>query len=198
MGHISAKDYIPARLSNTNMLSPLDEYIEKNWSYIASLAQRLTGNYDDAQDLMQETWVKVCTAFDRYDSRHEFKHWVTRIMENAWIDLYRRGRRNSEVVHFDGVLMGDGEHGSILEVMADPYRMEDNLEYEISIRAPVKDALQRLPAERRELFILFYFDGRSYEEIEEITGVCVGTVKSRLNRGRKDMRKYLAEMIREE
>ena len=155
---------------------------------VLSHVARMVGNRDDALDLSQEIFVKVFQALDRYNPEYKFSTWLFRIAGNAAIDHLRKRRPRTvplEVRDPDGQSLSSPEYKSS---DLDPYAMLRNSERGDAIAR----AIQSLPDEFRELIGLRHFTGLSYEEIAELKGMPLGTVKNKLFRARAVLKDRLA------
>jgi len=156
-------------------------------------ALRLTRNPADAEDLVQETYLKAYRAFDRFEEGTNLKAWMYRILTNGFINKYRTAQRrvvetdyeNVEDLYLyrrlDTINAGKGQESAEDQVMA------------MFTDADVVDALNDLPYQFRVAVILADVEGFLYKEIAEILDIPVGTVMSRLHRGRKALQKALYE-----
>jgi RNA polymerase sigma-70 factor (ECF subfamily) len=155
---------------------------------VLSHVARMVGNRDDALDLSQEIFVKVFQALDRYNPEYKFSTWLFRIAGNAAIDHLRKRRPRTvplEVRDPDGQALSSPEYKS---AELDPYAILRNTERGDAIAR----AIQGLPEEFRELIALRHFTGLSYEEIAEMKGMPLGTVKNKLFRARAVLKDRLA------
>jgi RNA polymerase sigma factor (sigma-70 family) len=158
-----------------------DEIVEKHSDRVYRLAYRLTGNRHDAEDLTQEVFVRVFRSLDTY-SPGTFEGWLHRITTNLFLDQARRKQR----IRFDAL---SDERASRLtssgptpDVAYIDQRFDDDIER----------ALATLPPDFRAAVVLCDVEGLSYEEISEILGAKLGTVRSRIHRGRAMLRDTLA------
>lgn len=155
---------------------------------VLSHVARMVGNRDDALDLSQEIFVKVFGALDRYNPEYKFSTWLFRIAGNAAIDHLRKRRPRTvplETTDPDGGRVSSPEYKSS---ELDPYATLRNTERGDAIAR----AIEALPAEFRELIALRHFTGLSYEEIAEVKGMPLGTVKNKLFRARAVLKDRLA------
>ena len=150
------------------------------------LAYRLTGNASEAEDLMQETFVRAFRFFHRYDESLPFASWVYRIMTNAHIDLVRR-RGKLKTTSLDH----GGHEGSGGWDVPDPDSTPDRELMRGAMDDTVQAGLMAMTAEFRTAVLLADVEGLAYEEVAEIMRTSVGTVRSRIHRGRKQLRAYL-------
>jgi RNA polymerase sigma-70 factor (ECF subfamily) len=151
-------------------------------------ALRMTKNETDAQDLVQETFLRAYKNFDRFEEGTNCKAWLFRIMTNTFINTYRSKQKEAGSVPFDDVddnyLYNQLAEGS---ESGDP---EKDL-FAKMVDKDVVEAIEQLPAEFRMVVVLAFYEGFAYQEIADILGIQVGTVKSRLHRGRKMLQKLL-------
>nr|WP_277872948.1 sigma-70 family RNA polymerase sigma factor [Leucobacter luti] len=159
-------------------------------------AMKMTRNPQDAQDLVQETFAKAFAAFASFEEGTNLKAWLYRIMTNAYINTYRKKQREPYL----GVVedLEDWQLGGAESTTAMSSR---SAEAEAIDRTPdtvVTDALNALPEDFRMAVYLADVEGFSYQEIADIAGVPIGTVMSRLHRGRARLRKSLGEYAREQ
>lgn len=152
-----------------------------------ALAYRLTGNSADAEDLVQETFVRAFRFFHRYDDSLPFASWLYRIMTNIHIDgVRRKGRLRLTSLDHAGT-----DQGSQWE-LPDETSAPDREMMEGTMDEPIQRALRSMTPDFRTAVILSDVEGMAYEEIAEIMNVSIGTVRSRIHRGRKQLKRQLA------
>ena len=154
-----------------------------------SAALRLTHNQADAEDVVQDTYVKAFAAFHQFKPGTNLKAWLYRILTNTFINNYRKSQRRPGVVGDeieDWQLFRAAEHQSTGLESAEMSALNDIPD------SAVTQALAELSPEFREVVMLADVDGFSYKEIADIMGTPIGTVMSRLNRARSALRVKLA------
>jgi RNA polymerase sigma-70 factor (ECF subfamily) len=155
-------------------------------------AMRMTKNPSDAADLVQETFVKAYTAFGQFQQGTNLKAWLYRIQTNTFINNYRKNQRNPYQGTIDD--LEDWQLGGAESVTQ--HTSTRSAEAEAIDHLPdsaVKDALQSIPEDFRLAVYFADVEGFSYQEIADIMKTPVGTVMSRLHRGRRQLRGLLAE-----
>ena len=155
------------------------EHIDALYGY----ALMLTRNQAEAEDLVQETYVRAIRAFGRLTAHTNAKSWLFVIMRNAWLNQVRHNRSGPHFVELE-----DDQSESWPTSPADPHTLYlRKLE-----REEVKTAIQTLPPIYREIIVLRDIEGFTYQEIATMLGCPAGTVMSRLGRAREKMRALLA------
>jgi RNA polymerase sigma-70 factor (ECF subfamily) len=162
-----------------------------------STALRMTRNRSDAEDLVQETYIKGWRSFHTFQEGTNLRAWLFRIMTNTYINKYNAQKRKGTEVELDDVeeLFLYKRLGSIDQSQLSSSAEDQMLE--LFTDEEVKNALEELPEDFRIPVLLSDVDGFSYKEISEMLEIPIGTVMSRLHRGRKAMQKMLYEYARE-
>ncbi len=163
-------------------------------SNLYTAAYRLTRNAADAEDLVQETFLRAYRGFHQFEPGTNLKAWIYRILTNTFINSYRKKQREPQTVSDDEV-----EDWYLYSKMAED-GAEPSAEASVLESLPdedVQEALSSLPEPFRIAVLLADVEGFSYKEIAEITEVPIGTVMSRLHRGRRALEKRLWNVVRE-
>jgi RNA polymerase sigma-70 factor (ECF subfamily) len=162
-----------------------------------STALRMTRNRSDAEDLVQETYIKGWRSFHTFQEGTNLRAWLFRIMTNTYINKYNAQKRKGTEVELDDVeeLFLYKRLGSIDQSQLSSSAEDQMLD--LFTDEEVKNALESLPEDFRIPVLLSDVDGFAYKEIAEMLEIPIGTVMSRLHRGRKAMQKMLYEYARE-
>ena len=157
-----------------------EEVVREHSARVYRLAYRLTGNSHDAEDLTQEVFVRVFRSLPSY-TPGTFEGWLHRITTNLFLDITRRKQR----IRFEG--LGEETAARLSGVEPTPSQAFDerHLDYDVAT------ALADLPPEYRAAVVLCDIEGLTYEEIADALGVKLGTVRSRIHRGRAQLRQAL-------
>jgi RNA polymerase sigma factor (sigma-70 family) len=158
-----------------------DEIVDQHTARVYRLAYRLTGNAHDAEDLTQEVFVRVFRSLDTY-TPGTFEGWLHRVTTNLFLDGARRKQR----IRFDA--LSDERAARLRSSSPSPDMAYADMHFEDD----VERALATLPPDFRAAVVLCDVEGLTYEEIAEILGAKLGTVRSRIHRGRAQLRAALA------
>lgn len=145
-----------------------DNYIEQYGRRLCGLCYRLCASQQEAQDLYQETWLRALANFRRYDPEREFEPWISRICVNCYRNQLKKKKYLFTYEHPEDEIAPEKEgHGALY------------------------DAINKLPEKLRATIILFYFRDMDISSTAKALGIPEGTVKSRLNKGRKLLKEVL-------
>ena len=158
-------------------------------------ALRMTRSVEDAEDLLQETYLKAYKYYARFSEGTNFKAWLFKIMKNTFINSYRKKKLQPPKVDFDDV------HEGLEETLADKAHASlddpENWLMAVEMDHEVREALVSLPHDYKMVVLLADLEGFAYKEIAEMLDIPIGTVMSRLHRGRKALQKKLWDVAQE-
>lgn len=157
----------------------IDQYIRQYGKRLFGLCMTLCADPYEAEDLYQETWLKVVRNISRYDPAREFEPWLTKICVNTYRNTLRRIAR-SPVLSFRDTR----EKDTMMQSVPAPEKKD----YE-----PLYEAVRNLPEKMRLTVVLFYFEDMDIRSAAEVLGVPPGTVKSRLSKARKLLKEVLGD-----
>jgi RNA polymerase sigma-70 factor, ECF subfamily len=162
-----------------------------------SAALRMTRNAADAEDLVQETYLKAYRGFDSFTQGTNLKAWLYRILTNTFINRYRAAKRRPDETDLEEVedFYLYRRLGGLEGVRASRSAEDELLDF--FTEGEVRDAVESLPEHFRLAVLLADVEGFSYKEIAEILDIPIGTVMSRLHRGRKGLQKRLYDFAAE-
>ncbi len=164
-----------------------EELVRRYQRPITGYVFRMLGDYESSLDVTQEVFIKVYNSLERYSAEYKFSTWLYRIARNAAIDHMRRNSINAQSLETENA---DGTYQLQIE-SPNPSPEQDRERSEW--RTEIDEVVKRLPAVYKELILLRHSQDLSYDEIAEITGLPLGTVKNRLFRARDMMREIFIE-----
>jgi len=169
-------------------LSAFDDLVRKYEKQVYNFAYRLTQNYDDANDIACDAFVKIYNSIESFRGDANFSTWLFRIVTNLFLDWRKRSKAHRNIPLDEYI---DLEESTVTRQIEDPSPSPLDL-LEASERFEVLErAINDLPEYQRIMVLLYHNQGQSYEEIAQVIGLPIGTVKSRLNRARLALRKKL-------
>jgi RNA polymerase sigma-70 factor (ECF subfamily) len=171
-----------------------DALVERYQARLLNFVYRIVGDRERAEDLVQEVFVRVYRHLGRFDRSKKFSTWIYTIASNLAKNELRNRSRNPLVL-FTSMTNGWEDEERPLE-FEDPTSRPDDLFRKRHVRELVDSSVAQLPSHHREVFVLREIEGRSYEEIAEITHCNLGTVKSRLNRARNSFAEIIEPSLR--
>jgi len=164
-----------------------EELVRRYQKQITGYVYRIVGDYDSSLDVTQEVFIKVYNSLHRYSSDYKFSTWLYRIAHNAAIDHLRRNSINPQSLETENE---DGTYQLQIESPApSPEKDREVSEW----RTEIGQVIKRLPDAYKQLILLRHANDLSYDEIAEVTGLPLGTVKNRLFRAREMMRQIMLE-----
>lgn len=181
--------FISSTREETDRRGEFERLVRKHERDIFNAALRMTGDHADAEDVAQEAMVKAYAAFDQFELGTNFRAWILRIVTNTYINEFRRRKRTPEATTWD--LLPREELGKVSreEVGDDP----ELALLENALDAEVEQALSDIPEVFREAVLLCDMQGMAYHEISEVLEIPIGTVRSRIARGRALLQEKLRE-----
>ena len=144
-------------------------------------AVKMTGDSDDASDLIQETYLKAFRFWEKFEQGTNCKAWLFRIMKNTFINTYRKNAKEPDKVDYEEI---ENFYENIKPSSTDSAHLEKDI-YDSLLDDELSTAISSLPEDFRTVIILCDIEGYSYDEIADFVDVPVGTVRSRLHRARK-------------
>ena len=169
------------------------ELVRRYDTRLLNFVYRTIGDRERAQDLVQETFVRVYRHIERFDLSKKFSTWIYTIASNLAKNELRNRSRNPLVLFQTIKKNWDADHRPL--EWEDTQYKPDDLFRKRHLREKVEEAVKELPEHHRIVFVLRELEGKTYEEIAEITGCNLGTVKSRLNRARNNFAQIIAPLV---
>ncbi|HKZ21833.1 MAG TPA: sigma-70 family RNA polymerase sigma factor [candidate division Zixibacteria bacterium] len=159
---------------------------------VYNVALRMTRNTSDAEDLVQETYLKAFRFFGKFQTWTNCKAWLLKILTNLFNNKYRQRIKEPPQVSYDEI-EEDFLYSRLLKETLEPNENPEQILFSQIVEDDVKKVMDNLPQEFRIVVILSFIEDCSYKEIAEIMDTNIGTVKSRLHRGRTMLQKALYE-----
>jgi RNA polymerase sigma-70 factor (ECF subfamily) len=169
-----------------------EDLMKRTQKKVYNMAYRLSGNAADAEDLTQEAYFRAYRSFDSYEGDKPFANWILRIVTRLYLDLLRYRRRRVQTVSYDNPLHKDSGEDDLFFEQADNTENPESVLMDSTLGEELENALRALPAEQRLVVMLADVEGIPYKDIAEILDAPVGTIRSRLHRTHKALRKQLA------
>jgi RNA polymerase sigma-70 factor (ECF subfamily) len=176
--------------SQKGQLSAFDELVVLYQDRVYSHCVHLTGHTEDAYDLAQEVFLRAYRSISSFRGDADFGTWLHRIAVNLWINERKRARNRLLVLPLDEPIATAKGEVMVREFESDAPTPEEQVEQR-ELMDRLRSALTRVPEEFRLVLILRDIEGYSYQDIADMTGHSLGTVKSRLSRGRNLLKKLL-------
>jgi len=182
------------QVDNSTLLG--NEFQALAFEHVDSLyntALRMTKNALDAEDLLQDVYLRAFRFFHRFEKGTNFKAWIFKILTNTYINQYRKKINKPYHVDLEKIKYNYDNKEATAQTSA---QESERLDYETLFDDEIKNALQQIPDEFRVVVLLADVESFSYKEVAKIIGCPIGTVMSRLSRGRKQLQNYLREYAR--
>jgi RNA polymerase sigma-70 factor (ECF subfamily) len=180
----------PVELAQTTDHAEFEKLVEKTQRQAYNMAYRMTGNRDDAEDLTQEAYLRAYRSFGTYNRQLPFESWFFRILSNLFIDLMRRRPKLKPLSLDQPVGEEESDDNMLLQIPDEQSNPERNLMDQV-MDEKLQTALATLPEAFRAAVLLCDVEGKTYEEIAQIMGSSIGTVRSRIHRGRTLLRRTM-------
>jgi len=164
--------------------------VEQHSRAVFRLAFRMTGNEQDAEDVVQETFLRAYRQLDKYEARSSFSTWLYRIASNYSLDLIRMRKR-----HEDKRERGKADERDILQTLPVNTPGPDRILYSSQVQKRVNEALNELSAQERTAFVLRHFEGLSIDEIGETLGTGTNATKHSIFRAVQKLRRSLEPVV---
>ena len=194
MDYKSLSDQEIVARARDGLESAYRELIGRYQRPVYSLIYRLVRDREKAEDLAQDTFIKVLNALDRYDPSFKFSSWIFKIAHNTALDHLRK--KEPETLSIEGsphaTTAAELEASSITPVSGGENPEEFTASRELGVQ--IERALASVRPEYRTAIVLWHVEGRPYEEIAEVMGVPRGTVKTYIHRARNELRQHLAHL----
>lgn len=171
-------------------MEAFDALVVRYERQVYNLAYRMTGNYDDANDVASEAFIRVFNAINRFRGDSSFSTWLYRIVTNVFLDERKRRQSHPHIsLEEQFELEGSTLRRQVEDTSPGPMTIAEDKE----VQRLLHKAIMTLPEFQREMITMYHILDLSYDEIAQITGLPIGTVKSRLNRARFALRDVLKE-----
>lgn len=161
---------------------------------VYAMALRLSGNRTDAEDLTQEAYFRAFRSFKDYEGDRPFENWILRIVSRLFLDLLRARRRRIQAYSYDAAIERDGAEVNVFSEIPDKSSNPEDILLSRCMDVGLEDCLRDLTPEQRDLIHMADIEQLSYKEIAEIVGAPIGTIRSRLHRAHKALRKRIGEV----
>ncbi len=179
-----------------SQLSRFERLTRPHMDAAFNLAFWLVRSVPDAEDVVQEAYMRAFRAFEGFTGT-DAKPWLLAIVRNVAYRWLSNRRRSANVISLDEVFGGHGEEHAVAQIASQDPTPEAHLIGEVDCNL-VRKALSELPPIFREIVVLREIEGLAYRDISRVTGAPIGTVMSRLARGRKELRKTLCRLMEED
>ena len=166
--------------------------VQRHSRSVFRLAYRMTGNEFDAEDVVQETFLRAYRQLDHYESRSSFSTWIYRIASNYALDLIRSRKRHDDK---RAVARDSEESGDLLSQLKSTDPGQDRVYYSSQVRDRLHDALGQLSDQERTAFLLRHFEGKSIEEIGAVLDLGISATKNSIFRAVRKVREALEPVV---
>jgi RNA polymerase sigma-70 factor, ECF subfamily len=180
-----------AKLARSGDRAAFEELVELYKDKIYHLAYRMLHNRHEAEEIVQETFMRVYTNLDRYDEQQKFSTWIYRIGTNLCIDRLRKKKASYSL----DAELSDGEGGDWYATLASQDAGPEDQVTLSETQQQIRDSIETLPEKYKAIVILRYLQDFSLQEISDTLSMPVTTIKTRLHRGREFLRKKLEAIL---
>ena len=170
-----------------------EEIVRRYQKKVYNTTYRIMGNPEDASDLAQEAFIRIYRSLRNFQGKSSFSTWLFTVTTNVCRDELRKRQRRLKVQSLSEPI--EFEDGNVEREIADESMAPEVISLHRELTDEIQAVIEALPDEQKEAIVLRELQGFSYEEIAEITGVSLGTVKSRISRGRQNMKKELSVLV---
>jgi RNA polymerase sigma-70 factor, ECF subfamily len=167
--------------------------VDRHSRSVFRLAYRMTGNEQDSEDVVQETFLRAYKQLHRYEARSSFATWLYRIAANYSLDLVRRKKRHGEIALQESAT--EEEMGEVVHAVASGDPGPDRLLFSGAVQDKVASTLKELSAQERTAFVLRHFEGQSIEEISGALGLSNNAAKHSIFRAVQKLRRALEPLV---
>ncbi|MBE7028223.1 MAG: sigma-70 family RNA polymerase sigma factor [Ruminococcaceae bacterium] len=179
-------EFLLIKKASKNNVEAFEKLIYPYTTRLLNHAYGILNNREDAEDALQESYIKIFKSLDKFEGHSSFKTWIYRIVTNVCLDMLRKNKKIYETS-----INETNENGEYkLVIPDDTYSPEISAQKKMAFET-LKNALEDLSQEHKTVVIMRDIDGLSYDEIAYITSTNVGTVKSRINRARIQLKNLL-------
>ena len=196
MGRMDGGDVADVARARSGDESAFQALVERHSRSLFRLAYRMTGNEHDAEDVVQETFLKAYRRLEQFEDRAHFGSWLYRIAANAAYQKLRARRSKAHEIAIEDVLPAFDDAGRHFEPMADWSERVDEQALQGELRRVLGAAIDGLPPDYRTALVLHDVEGLSNPDIAEALGISLPAVKSRVHRSRLFVRKQLADYMK--
>lgn len=187
---VMIEEKILVKKAQKDDMQAFEQLVDNYRNKVFNIAYRIIGNYEDASELAQEVFIRIYKALKKFKGRSSFSTWVYSITKNVCYDEIRK-RKNKKIVYLDNDI--ELEESKIKRQLKDEGPQPDEIIEKSEIGEIIQEAIQKLSFEHRIVIVLRDIQGYSYDEIAEIVNCPAGTVKSRISRARKSLKRILEE-----
>lgn len=162
---------------------------------IVNILRSIAPDFRDTADLVQEALIRLWSGIPHLRNPYSFRTWMTRIVKNLFYDELRNRPRDIQIVSTDDLRENNDNKEQAINEIVDDSTKPDNIVLSNELAELISDAIEKVPPQFRAVVLLRDIDGLSYDQIAEATKTDIGTVKSRISRGRAKIQRYLRSYL---